>query len=85
MVWEQTVGGAAVSVEDRAAFQLAATHATHSAAAAVELAYTAGEGSANYRRSPLQRQLPGFCAMKGAIHWGSKCAKVHSCKEYISA
>ena len=57
MVWEQTVGGAAVSVEDRAAFQLAATHATHSAAAAVELAYTAGEGSANYRRSPLQRQL----------------------------
>ena len=57
MVWEQTMGGAAVSVEDRAAFQLAATNATHSAAAAVDLAYTAGEGSANYRRSPLQRQL----------------------------
>jgi len=32
----------------------AATNATRSAAAAVELAYTAGEGSANYRRSPLQ-------------------------------
>jgi alkylation response protein AidB-like acyl-CoA dehydrogenase len=46
-----------VAVEDRAAFQLAATNATHSAAAAVDLAYTAGEGSANYRRSPLQRQL----------------------------
>jgi alkylation response protein AidB-like acyl-CoA dehydrogenase len=57
MVWEQTLDGAAVSVEDRAAFQLAATNATHSAAAAVDLAYTAGEGSANYRRSPLQRQL----------------------------
>jgi indole-3-acetate monooxygenase len=56
-VWEQTVGGAEVSVEDRAAFLLAATNATRSAAAAVDLAYTAGEGSANYRRSPLQRQL----------------------------
>ena len=30
-------------------------------------------------------QLPGFCAMKGGIHWGSKCGKVHSCKEYISS
>jgi alkylation response protein AidB-like acyl-CoA dehydrogenase len=56
-VWGQTVGGAEVSVEDRAAFLLAATNATRSAAAAVELAYTAGEGSANYRRSPLQRQM----------------------------
>jgi alkylation response protein AidB-like acyl-CoA dehydrogenase len=56
-VWEQTLSGAAVAVEDRAALQLAATNATHSAAAAVDLAYTAGEGSANYRRCPLQRQL----------------------------
>jgi putative transposase len=32
-----------------------------------------------------QAQLPGFCAMKGTIHWDSKCAKVHSCKEYISS
>jgi alkylation response protein AidB-like acyl-CoA dehydrogenase len=56
-VWEQTLGGATVAVEDRAALQLAATNATHSAAAAVDLVYTAGEGSANYRRSPLQRQL----------------------------
>jgi hypothetical protein len=45
------------AVAERAAFLLAATNATRSAAAAVELAYTAGEGSANYRRSPLQRQL----------------------------
>ena len=36
-------------------------------------------------RAYLAVQLPGFCAMKGGIHWGSKCAKVHSCKEYISS
>ena len=30
-VWEQTLGGAAVAMEDRAALQLAATNATHSA------------------------------------------------------
>jgi len=53
----QTLGGEAIAVAERAAFLLAATNATRSAAAAVELAYTAGEGSANYRRSPLERQL----------------------------
>jgi len=51
------VRGEEVAVAERAAFLLAATNATRSAATAVELAYTAGEGSANYRRSPLQRQL----------------------------
>ncbi len=56
-VWAQTVRGEAVAVAERAALLLAATNATRSAAAAVELAYTAGEGSANYRRSPLQRQM----------------------------
>ena len=56
-VWGQTRRGEVVPVEERAAFLLAATNATRSAAAAVELAYTAGEGSANYRRSPLQRQM----------------------------
>jgi len=56
-VWGQTRRGEAVAVEERMAFLLAATNATHSAAAAVELAYTAGEGSANYRRSPLQRHM----------------------------
>jgi alkylation response protein AidB-like acyl-CoA dehydrogenase len=56
-VWEQTVGGARASWEDHAALLLAATNATRSAAAAVELAYTTGGGSANYRRSPLQRQM----------------------------
>ena len=56
-VWGQTRRGEAVAVEERLAFLLAATNATRSAAAAVELAYTAGEGSANYRRSPLQRHM----------------------------
>jgi alkylation response protein AidB-like acyl-CoA dehydrogenase len=55
--WEKTVHGERVSILDRAECLLAATNATRSAAAAVELAYTAGGGSANYRRSPLQRQM----------------------------
>jgi indole-3-acetate monooxygenase len=46
-----------VSMQERAEGLLAATNATRSAAAAVELVYTAGGGSANYRRNPLQRQM----------------------------
>jgi indole-3-acetate monooxygenase len=56
-LWEKTVRGELVSVQERAEGLLAATNATRLAAAAVELAYTAGGGSANYRRSPLQRQM----------------------------
>lgn len=56
-VWEKTQRGESASVEERAEFLLAATNATRSAATAVELVYTAGGGSANYRRSPLQRQM----------------------------
>jgi alkylation response protein AidB-like acyl-CoA dehydrogenase len=56
-VWEKTQRGESASVEERAEFLLAATNATRSAAMAVELVYTAGGGSANYRRSPLQRQM----------------------------
>jgi alkylation response protein AidB-like acyl-CoA dehydrogenase len=56
-LWEKSVRGEAVSPKDRAAGLLAATNATRSAAAAIELAYTAGGGSANYRRSPLQRHM----------------------------
>lgn len=55
--WEKTVHGEKAPFEERAELLLAATNATRSAAAAVELAYTAGGGSANYRRSPLQRQM----------------------------
>lgn len=56
-VWQKTARGASASFDDRAAFNLAAANATRSAAAAVELAYIAGGGSANYRRSALQRHL----------------------------
>ena len=56
-VWQKTVQGANASFDDRAAFNLAAAKETRSAAAAVEIAYIAGGGSANYRRSPLQRHL----------------------------
>jgi indole-3-acetate monooxygenase len=56
-VSEKTAYGKPISIQDRAECLLAATNATRSAAAAVELAYTAGGGSANYRRSPLQRQM----------------------------
>ena len=56
-VWEKTIHGEAVSSEERAEFLLAATNATHSSAAAVELAYKAGGASANYRKNPLQRQM----------------------------
>src|SRR5688572_6899390 len=55
-IWERALQGEATFVE-RAEFLLAATNATRSSAAAVELAYTAGGGIANYRKSPLQRQL----------------------------
>jgi alkylation response protein AidB-like acyl-CoA dehydrogenase len=56
-IWEKTRHGAEASFAERAEFLLAATNATRSSAAAVELAYTAGGGSANYRKSPLQRQM----------------------------
>ncbi len=56
-VGEKTAHGEEISSEERAEFLLAATNATHSSAAAVELAYKAGGASANYRKSPLQRQL----------------------------
>lgn len=56
-IWQNTVRETPASFDERAAFNLAAANATRSAAAAVELAYIAGGGSANYRRSPLQRHL----------------------------
>lgn len=56
-VWGKTIHGEGASVTERAELLLAATNATRSAASAVELAYTAGGGSANYRKSPLQRQM----------------------------
>jgi len=55
--WEATVNRGEVSFEERADLLLAAANATRSAAAAVDIAYTAAGGTANYRRSSLQRSL----------------------------
>jgi indole-3-acetate monooxygenase len=56
-IWDKIVNGSPVSAQDRALLRLAATNMTLSAARAVDLAYTAGGGSALYAKSPLQRCL----------------------------
>jgi len=56
-LWDKAVGGQPISLKERATSLLAATNATHEAAAAVEIAYRAGGGSANMRASKLQRAL----------------------------
>jgi alkylation response protein AidB-like acyl-CoA dehydrogenase len=55
--WQTTLAGETASVSERAELLLAAVNATHRAAEAVQLIYTLAGGSANYRRSPLQRSL----------------------------
>ena len=54
---EATRARGQVTFEERADLLLAAANATRSAAAAVDIAYTLVGGTANYRRSPLQRAL----------------------------
>ena len=55
--WTSTLTSGTVSVAERADLVLAAVHATRSAAEAVQLVYTVAGGTANYRRSALQRAL----------------------------
>lgn len=55
--WTTAVGRGAIEPAERAALRLAATHATTSAARAVDLAYTAGGGTSVYAASPLQRHF----------------------------
>jgi indole-3-acetate monooxygenase len=55
--WQSHLANAPVSLDERADLLLAAANATRSAAAAVDILYTAAGASANYRRSPLQRAL----------------------------
>jgi alkylation response protein AidB-like acyl-CoA dehydrogenase len=53
--WARAATDAAIGVEERLGLRLAATHATTSAARAVDLAYNAGGGTSVYATSPLQR------------------------------
>lgn len=55
--WATVKAGNIPDLNQRARLILAATNATRSAAHAVQLAYTACGGSANYLSSPLQRSL----------------------------
>lgn len=55
--WEALQARGQVASAVRADILLAAANATRSAAAAVDIVYTAAGASANYRRSPLQRAL----------------------------
>jgi alkylation response protein AidB-like acyl-CoA dehydrogenase len=61
--WEAMLGGGQVTFEERADLLLAAANATRSAAAAVDIVYTAAGATANYRRSPLQRALRDIHAL----------------------
>lgn len=53
--WEAAQRGEGLPVEQRRDIRLATTHATHTAARAVDLMYHLAGGSSVYRSSPLQR------------------------------
>jgi alkylation response protein AidB-like acyl-CoA dehydrogenase len=55
--WTATLTSGTASIAERTDLVLAAVHATRSAAEAVQLVYTVAGGTANYRRSALQRAL----------------------------
>jgi indole-3-acetate monooxygenase len=55
--WTTARSEGRVPVEDRTRLRMAATHATRSAAAAVDLMYDAGGGTSIYETSPLQRRF----------------------------
>ena len=55
--WASTLTSGTASVAERADLFLAAVNATRSAAEAVQMVYTVAGGTANYRRSALQRAL----------------------------
>ncbi|MFI5122649.1 MAG: hydroxylase, partial [Vicinamibacteria bacterium] len=56
--WEAAQSGdGQIPIELRTGIRLAATHAVAAAAAAVDVAYSLGGGSAIYETSPLQRRF----------------------------
>jgi indole-3-acetate monooxygenase len=55
--WDAAESTGTVSVEQRAALRLAATHATAASASAVDTAYDLGGGTAIYETSPLQKRF----------------------------
>jgi alkylation response protein AidB-like acyl-CoA dehydrogenase len=55
--WESASDGGPVSIDERSALRLAATHATSASAAAVDAAYALGGGTSIYETSPLQRRF----------------------------
>jgi indole-3-acetate monooxygenase len=55
--WETAERGEPVSVEQRAALRLAASHATAASASAVDAAYDLGGGTSIYETSPLQKRF----------------------------
>jgi alkylation response protein AidB-like acyl-CoA dehydrogenase len=61
--WRAAREGRSATAKERAKLRLAATNATHSAARAVDIVYTAGGSSSLYTKSPLQRCLRDVHAM----------------------
>jgi alkylation response protein AidB-like acyl-CoA dehydrogenase len=57
VAWETAERGDEVSIEERAALRLAATHATAASASAVDTAYDLGGGTSIYETSPLQKRF----------------------------
>lgn len=55
--WQLALAAQPIPIEQRARLWLSMCHSVRSAAQAVDIAYSAGGGAANYRSSPLQRAL----------------------------
>jgi len=69
-------------VNQRVTTQLAASNATRSAAKAVEIMYLAGGGTANFRKSPLQRCLRDVHAV--TQHAGTSPATWEACGAFAA-
>lgn len=68
--WGAALAATPFTPEHRARIRASATWATQAATSVVDMAYTAGGGSSNYSRSPLQRRLRDIHAL--TQHFGVK-------------